>query len=175
MNCAKCKKKGVVKRVDKVFCKRCFTSIIDRAVRKRVRQYDLKKGQTVFVFGEISKYFLENVINLPLNVVMKGNKRVVELAKTSGKLDVLQWTMDDECMVFLDSMFNGKVLKKGKDFIKIFYSLEVRDLNNYIKLNKLKIKKIERKGELYRILDKLENKYPGTKTSLLKSTEKVKA
>ena len=182
MKCVKCKKKSTVKCVDKALCNRCFLSIIEKKFRKNFRKYEIKRNTRIIITDSLSKYFLLNVINIPLDIIevpnLKMNISNVEintlLKQNKAKYIALPLSIDDCCERFVFSLFNSKIYKENIKIIKLFRDISIDDINNYIKIKKINEKMFKRTGEIYDFINKFEKKYVGTKTSLLNSFEKVK-
>ncbi|PIN80487.1 hypothetical protein COV16_00795, partial [Candidatus Woesearchaeota archaeon CG10_big_fil_rev_8_21_14_0_10_34_8] len=96
MKCLSCNKKESKYK----YCKKCFVNIVERRVRKHVRVFGLKKDQKVVVNDNVTMYFLENIIHLPLKI----NKNI------GLKLSLI--TIDDECSAYLERLLFGKKTKK---------------------------------------------------------------
>lgn len=163
--CHKCIRKAAYKLVDKWYCGRCFSGLVDQKLRHNLRKYGLRKDSKLLVNDKASEYVVKKVINIPVEVV-KGKKKADYL--------VLPWTMDDENEEFLSMMFTNKkiITKENKKIIKLFYPLSKKDMKNYFSLKKISYS--PSKTELNTMLDKFEARHPGTKSSLLKSEERLK-
>src|SRR3989344_2675091 len=168
MKCIKCKAK-VLDDFD--FCRGHFIENIERRVKKDIRQNNLiEKDETLIIKDDLSRYFLKNVINVPVKIV------------SSGKHDkeVLLWTMDDEILVFLDALFGRKKLKGSgigiiKGRIKLFRTVTDRELEAYAKIKGIKFskKRTEKEKKVLAELDLLEKDHRETRFSLIKSIEEI--
>lgn len=163
--CHKCNRKAEFRHVDKQLCRSCFSKQIEQKIRRNLRQYDIKKDSRLYVNDDASRYVIERVVNRPVKIVSEKKK--------SDRL-VVAWTLDDENEQFLNNMFLNKKLfgKEDKKTIKLFTPLSNSDMKNYFRIKKVKYSL--QKTELGAMLDRLEGKYPGLKTSLLKSQGKLK-
>jgi hypothetical protein len=166
--CHKCIRKAVYKLVDKSYCARCFSGLIEQKLRQNLRRYGLKKDSKLLVTDKASEYVVRKVLHIPVQIVQKKQK--------GQKPDhiVLPWTMDDENEEFLQMLFKGKkiVVKENKNIVKLFYPVAKKDLVSYFKLKKVPYKPV--KTEMNAMLDAFEEKHAGTKRSLLKSEERLK-
>ncbi|MFH1064076.1 MAG: hypothetical protein V1729_03280 [Candidatus Woesearchaeota archaeon] len=155
----------MTKLVDKWYCSKCFLGLIDQKLKQNLRRYKIKKNSRLLVSDKASEYVIREVINLPVQIV-------------TGKLKhdyvVLPWTMDDENEEFFLRLAdnNGLSVKDDDKVIKLFYPMSKMDMKTYLLLKK--VKHNFEKTEVNSMLDKLEAKYPGTKTALLKSEEKLR-
>jgi hypothetical protein len=163
--CHKCKRPAEARLVDKELCRGCFTRLVEQKIRRNLRQYDIKKDSKLHVADDASRYIIEKVVNRPV--------RIVDDLKKADRIAVA-WTLDDENEEFLNNMFLNKKLfgKEDKKVIKLFTPLSRKELADYLRIKKIKYS--PKKTELGAMLDRMESKYPGLKTSLLKSQCKLK-
>lgn len=163
--CHKCIRKSAYKLVDKWYCKKCFCQLIEQKIRQHLRKYKIKKDSKLLVTDKASEYMIKKVINVSVEIVRKKQR--------TGFL-VIPWTLDDENEEFLKIFLNNKkiVTKENKKLIKLFYPISKKDLTTYFRMKKIPYKPV--KTEINKIMDALEKKYPGTKTGLLKSEERLK-
>jgi hypothetical protein len=163
--CHKCIRKSVYKLVDKWYCGRCFSGLVEQKIRSNLRRYKLKKDSRLLVTDKASEYVVKRVINLPVRI-MHG--------KQQADYIVLPWTMDDENEEFLKMLFENRkiVMKENKKIVKLFYPISKKDMTQYLTLKKLGYK--AERTALNEMMDGFEKKYPGIKTSLLKSEERLK-
>lgn len=165
MRCVKCKAKVLG---DFDFCRSHFVENIERRVKKDIRQNNLiEKDEILLVKEPLSRHFVENVINVPVKIGKKGR-------------EVLLWTMDDEILVFLDTLFSGKKvkgsgigIKKGR--IKLFRTVTDKELEAYAKIKGIRFsrKKTESEKKILAELDRLEKDHKETRFSLIKSIEEI--
>lgn len=163
--CNRCSKTAELVLVDKHLCNNCFSRLIEQKIKKNLREYRLTKGMKLSITDEGCKYIIEKIINLPIEIV--------DEPESADKI-ILPWTLDDENEEFLGRMFEDKklVVPDDENKVKLFKTLSRTDMKNYFKIKKVKY--TVEKTELGNMIDKLEKKYPGLKTSLLKSQEKIK-
>jgi hypothetical protein len=77
--------------------------------------------------------------------------------------------LDDEIEQYLDNLFNNKKTKEIK-FIAFLSNISDDEIALFAKVNKIKGKKTA-KTRLGKMLDALEDRYPGSKFGLLKSLD----
>jgi hypothetical protein len=180
MACIKCKKpaKADIKHLGGSLCPSCFSEIIEKRVRKSLRDNDwIKPKDKVLVIddGTIKAkagiYILNSIFNKkPFNITVKKGtiKGASKLAKGYNKV-IIPWNADDEVEQFLDALFNAKKILKIKN-IKLLIKISDEELDYFAKTKKIKGKK-KAKSELGKKIDLLEKRYPGSKFGLLKSIE----
>jgi hypothetical protein len=163
--CHKCIRKAVHKLVDKWYCGKCFAGLIEQKIRQNLRKYGLKKDCRLLVTDKASEHVVRRVINIPVQIV-KG--------KQKADFIVIPWTMDDENEEFLSMLFSNKsiVVRENKRIVKLFYPVSKKDMKKYFGLKKVHYQ--AEKTEINSMLDTLEEKYPGTKRSLLRSEERLR-
>ncbi len=158
MKCSNCSKQAKIKYIDKKLCSACFCKIVERKIKQEFKNYGVVKDEKLSVSDDAVEWCLTEVIKLPLKLGEVGRR-------------VIAWTVDDEIEEFLVAMFESKKLKVGKE-IKLFKQLSKKDVEEYMKIKKIDYS-FER-TELNSKIDKINNKYPQTKNSLLKIIAKVK-
>ena len=163
--CHKCIRRSAYKLVDKWYCSKCFCSLVEQKIRRNLRRYDIRKDSKMLVTDKASEYVLKKVVNTPIRIVKKK--------QTTGYV-VIPWTMDDENEEFLKIIFENKnmVTKENKRIIKLFYPVSKKDMKTYFLIKEIRYK--PEKTRINSLIDPLEKKYPGTKTALLKSEERLK-
>ncbi|MBW2997149.1 hypothetical protein KY349_02285 [Candidatus Woesearchaeota archaeon] len=163
--CHKCIRRSAYKLVDKWYCGKCFCQLVEQKIRRHLRRYRIKKDSKLLVTDKASEYMLKRVVNVPVEIVKK---------KQSTGFLVLPWTLDDENEEFLKMFLKNKriVTKENKKVIKLFYPVSKKDMKIYFLTKKVTYRPV--KTEINQMIDILENKYPGTKTGLLKSEERLK-
>lgn len=162
--CHKCIRKAEHKLVDKWYCKKCFCRLVEQKIRRNLRRYRLKRGSTLCVTDKASEFMIRKVVNVPVKTVKKN--------QSTGYL-VMPWTLDDENEEFLKTYLKDRPMaKENKRIIKLFYPLSKKDMKSYFSINKITYR--PEKTQTNSMLDKLEEKYPGTKTGLLRSEERLR-
>ena len=101
----------------------------------------------------LTKYFVKKFIKLPIEVNRKGTALVSSC-------------VEEEIVQQLQYLFYNKKKKKTG----LFTDISADDLNYYCKIKKIKFQK-KLKGELFDFINKLEEKHPGIKNSLMKSVK----
>jgi hypothetical protein len=162
--CHKCNRKSEHKLVDKWYCAKCYSELVEQKIKHNLRRYSIKKDSRLLVSDKASKYIVEKVINLPVKIVGKGK----------ADYKILPWTTDDENEVLLrEFLENKKMPKEDKKTVKLFYPLSKKEMESYFRGKKIPYK--AERSEIDTILDAFEEKYPGTKASLLRSSESIRA
>ena len=90
--CHKCIRKAKHKLVDKWYCDRCFTKLVEQNVRRHLRVYGLKRDSKLSVNDKGCEYLLNRVVNIPIKIVHGRSK---------ADFLVMPWTLDDENEEFL--------------------------------------------------------------------------
>ena len=162
--CHKCNRKSEHKLVDKWYCAKCYSELVEQKIKHNLRGYSIKKDSRLLVADKASQYIIEKVINLPVKIVHKGK----------ADYKILPWTIDDENEVLLrEFLENKKMPKEDKKTVKLFYPLSKKEIGAYFKSKNVAYK--AERSEIDTILDTFEEKYPGTKASLLRSSESIRA
>ena len=145
VNCYSCVGKGEVKHLGRVLCKKCFSKIVERRIRKHLGRRLFKKGDRVLVVGEVEKILLERAVGgMPLEVVSR--KRLPKSVKEFNCV-VVGKTMDKVCGRFLERLFLGKFdlgKLEEKKFFNILEPLSDEEVKEYAKIKKIKF--VVRKG-----------------------------
>ena len=162
--CHKCLRRPEHKLIDKWYCSRCFCKLVENKIRQNLRKYKIKKDSKLFVADKASEYILRKVVNVPVQIIRRKQKNCHI---------VVPWTIDDENEEFIKMFIDNTKPKKqeNKTVIKLFYPLSKEDMKTYFRINKINYNPA--KTPINKALDKFEQKYPGTKTGLLKSEERL--
>ncbi|MBU0536161.1 MAG: hypothetical protein KKE20_04300 [Nanoarchaeota archaeon] len=156
MKCVKCERKEFMSS----FCRKHFLENIEGRVKKEVRQKSLiKKNEKLDIKDGLSRHFINNVMNMPVQKSNKGRK-------------VLMWTMDDEILRFLKEVFKGKKMKKDRvSGIRLFRTIKDKELETYAKLKGMKFGKKRSKDEkrILSEIDRLEKEHKETRFSIIRS------
>jgi hypothetical protein len=141
-----------------------FIKNIEKRVRKDIRINKLfKKDDKIYVSDKLSKLLIDKILgNLPKKYV----------SKSQANKTVVKHTLDDECNNFLEGlMFNKKKQVKG---IKLLRTVTDKEAMLFAKYYGISFKPDKKNKKIKEILNKLENLYPQTRFSLLKSLESLK-
>ena len=169
--CIKCPKPAKISlRHIKQVCPSCFSEIIEKRVRKAIRENKwIKRNDTVFVVDNgslafsVTKYLLESISkDLPMEI------QTVK-APREGKV-VLPWSLDDEIEGHLKDLF-GEERRQAKH-IRLLKNVSDEEIQVFAEVKKL-AGSLPEKSELGRKLSDLEEKYPGSKFGLLKSFQEL--
>ena len=150
------------------YCSSCFSHIIEKRVRKYIKECcPLKKGQRILAKDAVSRYFVKNVLHVPVTVVKKSQKK--------SDLVVSSATLDDVVVSFLESFLLGKKQKTRKDRkneLLLFSTITDEELALYCQYHQLAF--IPKKNKMKELVQKLEQEHHGTLHSLSKSAQDLK-
>ncbi len=165
--CVVCKKEAAF-QLQEWYCNSCFCGVIERRIKKYVRTVcPLQKGEHVIVVGDLTQYILQKVIQ-GLPIEREYRKTIPSSIPPHTKL-VLPWTMDKEASIFLDHLFQGKMIQdEHPQIMKLFLPVTIPEMKRYAEILHLPFPE-EEKNTTSSILNDLEQKYPSTKYSLAKS------
>jgi len=178
MDCIKCGKKAQIsmKHLGGDLCPTCFAEVIEKRVRKSLRENEwLKPDDDIIIIDDSTvkakavMYLLKSIFKgqpFKFNIKKASIASAEKLAKSKNKV-IIPWNMDDEVEQYLDALFNNKKIKKTK-LIKPLLNISDEEIDYFAKIKKLKGKK-KPKTKLGKMLDDLEKRYPGSKFGLLKS------
>jgi hypothetical protein len=142
-----------------------FSQRIEKRIRKDIRiNRFFKKDDKIYVNDKLSKLLIEHIIGtLPKTYTNK---------KKANKI-VIKYTLDDECDNFLNNLLFNKKIKKIEG-IKLLRTITDKEALLFAKYNNIKFIPNKKNNQIKNILDKLENLYPQTRFSLLKSIKNLK-
>ena len=167
MKCEKCSKKAAIdiNYLPKL-CKVCFCRLIEKRIRKftRINQV-FKRNDKVITVGDVCNYFVKSIAkDLPMAV-----KNVKTMPKPRKGFKILApWTLDDENNQFLEFLFLNKKPQK-QSFIKLLLPVTDQETALFAKIKKLNFKPNKKNPAITNFIEKLQEKYPEVKFSLLKS------
>ncbi len=181
--CAKCSKPAKVNlKTSGDYCNSCFLKVIEKRVRKdmRLNKWIEKNDKILFVDdnskeAKVGDYLLKSIIKgLPVKITKRKS------ASNASKYDkiILPWSLDMEVEEKLGLIFSKipkipkkqqqKKMKEEKKEIRLLRGLLDKEIEIFAKLKKFKCKKGS-KSKLQKMVDKLEERYPGCKFSVLNS------
>ena len=146
--------------------KKQFCNKIEKRIRKDIRINKLfSKGDKIYVKDKLSKFLIDKIIGtLP--------KEFVKSSKKANKI-VVKFTLDDECNDFLEKIMFNKNIKKVKG-IKLLQTITDKEALLFAKYNNIEFNTNKKNKKIKEILDRLENLYPQTRYSLLKSIKSLR-
>lgn len=184
--CIKCKKSKALVNLPHIknLCNNCFTKIIEKRIRKYVRINKIfRKNDKILVIDDLSFFLVKSIIkDLPAKIFLK-NMGIDDLSKSTVKNKIkkekinkiiIPWTIEDEANLFLNNLFSKKNKKINKKFIKLLMTITDKEAGLFAKINKLNFKENKKNKDIKNMLDSIEEKYPETKFSLLKSIKQMK-
>ena len=169
----------VVKINDKVFCE-----IIEKRIRKNIRlRYPFSKNDCILAADDLTAYLLNKILkDMPAKVysrktnieqLLKKDKKTSEFIKKNriNKI-VIPWTADDECCIFLKSVFSNKP-KKKIPYVKFLLTATDDEIGKFAKINRIPWKPNKKDRKILQFIEELNKLYPQTKFSLLKSAIRI--
>ncbi len=169
MNCLNCQREittklGCISNCHR-YCKNCFSHIIERRVRKYIReQGPLKRNQRIVVSDLLREHFIKHITHVPLVVVKKRQKE--------NDLSVILYTLDDVVVQFLNHFLLGKKKQKqNKNRLFLFSTVTDEELGLYCVYHHLGF--VPKKHPLKEMLTKMEKQQPGTLYALYKSAKEL--
>ncbi|MBI4919176.1 hypothetical protein HY837_04545 [archaeon] len=176
MICQKCKQEREL--FTGKLCSSCFINVLEKRIKKSIReQGGLERNEKILflldesVESKITKFFFEKIYsNLPLKIDYE--KKGSENPEFSGLFDyqkgeydkiIVPFTSEKVINDFLKSLFENESFEREKR-INFLESLTIEEIKDVAK-----IKNFEGITNTHELLDKIEEKYPGSKHSLLKS------
>lgn len=182
MKCRKCKTQAKANfKQTGPLCENHFIEMIEKRVRKELRTKKLiqKNDKILFINNGSKEYFVSNYLlksiikNLPVKINAKKSSKLNLISAKHNKI-IIPWSLDDEAEEFLEFIFNkNKPKKLSKKAIKMLKNVSDEEIELFAKIKRFKYKKTI-KSKIKHMLDKLENKYPGYKFSLLNSIKQMK-
>ena len=178
MKCIKCSKKVniSIKHLGGDLCSNCFAEVIEKRVRKSLREHDwLKPDDDIIIIdnstlkAKVVVYLLKSIFKgqpFRFNIKKAEISSAEKIAKARNKV-IIPWNLDDEIKQYLDALFNNKKIKKT-ELIKPLLNISDEEIGYFAKIKKIKGRKTP-KTRLGKMLDNLEKRYPGSKFGLLRS------
>ena len=169
MNCLSCQKEtptklGYVSNSHR-FCKFCFSHIIEKRVRKYLKDHPLKRGQRIVALDPVRLYFAQHVMHIPLIILKRASQK--------NDTVILLETLDDLAVSYLDRLFSGKKAQKQKKTDLLIFSTVMDDeLALYCLYHNIPF--IAKKHPLKQFLLRMETEHPGTIQALYKSMQDLK-
>src|SRR3989344_4191802 len=122
-----CGKEALLTIADKVWCRSCFIDQFERRVKKVLREKPFQRGERVLIVGNVAVFVIKRIINMPLELVF--TERTIE-----GEKAVVEWTLDDECVEFLERMSTDGRLQDDKR-LKLFMYLRDSEVAAYAQMH----------------------------------------
>ena len=169
MNCLSCQKEiptklGYVSNSHR-FCKFCFSHIIEKRVRKYLKDHPLKRAQRVVASHSASLYFAQHMMHIPLTILKRPSKKSDTI--------ILSETLDDLAVSYLDRLLSGKKTRnQKKNILLLFSSVTDEELALYCLYHKIPF--VAKKHSLKQFLLRMEIEHPGTIQALYKSMQDLK-
>ncbi len=202
MKCIKCNNDSTVKTEDKYFCSSCFCEVIEKRFRKEIRRQemfsrDMKKSSVdknnsvagnikILIIDDnsekaaLNKYLLKEIVNdrrVKFKIKKITSFNALHEYDKNNEFDkmVIPWNIDDEVNGYIAYMLENKMISMKKDsrIIKPLIGVTTNEIILFLKIKKLSFKKNKEKDDIEIMIERLDNRYPGTKFSILKTIKKV--
>jgi len=178
--CKRCDKKAELE-----FCKPCYLKVIEKRIRKYLRvNFKMTQDQTWLSFDRATTYMIKkiqpridlvtmpksrfNIMHWSLSILK--NQQVLSYIK-ANKINkvLLPLTKDSIIEDYIINLYKGNKHQKYsfKKFIPLFLAIDDKEFKWY--LNERKIKFRLPNSRIREDIDTIENKYFGTKSSILSS------
>jgi hypothetical protein len=173
MNCSKCNRPALpgVDYAGKNYCEKHFLELMERRIRKHLRTGgELDPKKEYFLFDDssseftLTKYFLEKIFNKRLIL-----REIKSISGKSSRRIIFPSNLDEQALLFLDQFLLNKKNKKEEKIIplEVLQQREVELLCGILGMNfKKRVKR--------NLLQKLEEKHPGTMFSLFQSRQNLR-
>ena len=185
MKCSVCNKKAEanLKHLG-VLCKECFSRTIEKRIRKTTRINRIfKKNDNILVFDKLSFFMVNKIVkDLPkkiffykeYNNISQLNTKPIKDCIKKNKINriIIPWTLDDEINQFLEQIFLNKKIKEN-EYIKLFKDATEEELDLFSKFNKIEYIKNKKNKGIEDFINKVEDRYTGTKFKLKKSYDRL--
>ena len=172
MLCAKCGKNNSESNLKHFgsLCRFCFCALIEKRARKYIRiSKFFRKNDKLLIVGDLCFYLVQSIIKgLPVKIV-----KISKIKNIKGYKTVIPWTLDDEVNSFLGSVFSNKKTKEN-DCIKLLKTITDEEAALFARFKNIKFTPNKKNKDIQEMLDRLEERYPGSKFGLLKSSGEIK-
>lgn len=149
MDCRTCKYRSDIIHMGIPYCKKCYSEIIWRRIRKEVRFLKIGKYEDITVSGRLSQFFLRKIFS--------GSNKKITVSKDPL---VQEWFIENTILVFFGEKDNKK--------IKLFSSCTEDEIIQFCRFNGVQYSKAIWPKSIIE-LGRLEKLYPGIKHGLVKS------
>lgn len=165
LKCAKCPKTATVAIPygERNYCDKHFLEFIEKRIRKDLRKSKLNTKQEQILLNdnsteyEITKYYLKEIYN---------NRLEFKESKKNSECTIIPRTIGEETTLFLEQFLKNKNATNN-NLINPLKHITPNELKELSRILKIKYQKKENNE----ILEKLENSYPGTMFSAMKTKE----
>lgn len=165
MTCV-CGREGSLKLADKTLCRSCFIGQIERRFRKTLGEKPLQKDEKVLVVGQLAADVFKRIVTMPLHATFSDR-----IQQGYGRV-VIEWTMDDECVAFLEQM-GGNWGFAADTHVKLFRSCRDTEIATYAQLREIVFVPREKNKEWNVFLAAFDD-HPDMMYNLLKNVEGIK-
>ena len=173
MTCIKCARQEIttIKPIGNV-CASCFCEIIEKRVRKELREFDwVKKGERVLLVNDGSQQAAVGIaiFRRILGSVPVDIKEAHSIDYSFDRV-VVPWSADEEVERRLQRVFEGKKEVEDVKVVHLMRTVMRDEIALYASVRGLQ--GVPRKrSEFGAVLDRFDSRYPGMKLSLLRGVE----
>jgi hypothetical protein len=163
MTCFKCSKPAITYdlTIGKL-CKHCFTKQLERRVKRSIRGFWPKKEDVLIVPGN----FLEAAVTRHvLTTLLKGFPCSIQ--KQGKGTPVHITNLETHACIILDNLFTQKELPEHA--FAPLHTIPQQDIMLYADIKHIPYEEKLENHHLHKTLQHIEQKYPGTTNSLIKS------
>ena len=169
MKCVNCKKESEIKIRDKNFCKNCFIKVFERNIFRAIKHYEMFSKKDKLGLLKDKNYRI--ILNILRKITDKRNQEIKLINKPQKNLKIILSTnLDDIAITALSNYLNNKTIKikpNNEKLIIPLYFCSDEEIQAYSKFKNIKVS--FKQDRLRRLLNEIENKYPGTKNSIVNS------
>ncbi len=161
MECTSCRKRKIGTDFSNFkLCKKCFIKIMESRMKKEFRNLGNEEKLLPVRRVSLLKFIIKKLIKNPgIKIVRKNPTKTV-----FGN------TLEEEISSFFSKDF------RKREFIMPFRNIMENELEQYARINNVKLEKVKKEmleREFENMFNKLEEKRPGAKFSVLKSIDRI--
>lgn len=161
--------------------------LIEKRVRKdiRINKLILKNDKLLVLddgsyCSKLNIFMLKSIIKDPTIIIEIKKIDLFDYAKFNNDIKynktIIPWCLDDEIALYLKSMFeNKKQIIISDKTISLILGVTKKEIKDFLDIKKIKYKSskpIDKDIKLF--IGNIDNKYPGTRFSILKSIKALR-
>lgn len=177
MHCQRCPR-DAVGGIRQRLCECCFCQWMERRIAKELREHDLLKKDAAFVVDHaLCEHVLKSIVKgMPVTIVRAPDDEKDERSASGSGIRVRCWTLDDEIVALLEAVFSGETpIGLGhRGTIKLFLPITDAELGVYARAKGFSFTP-QPKGDVQKILERLEKNHPETRFSIASSAKEIAA
>lgn len=168
-------------------CTGCAAHIIEKRIRKYVRMSRLiQRNDVIWTADRLAGCITKGIVKgtpvkwlkkkEKMRNILKNSRNVKAFIRKNGiRKVIISRTLDDEIAAFMKrALENGQPEKDDKKIVPLLIKVTDQEAGILAKHHKVQFKPNQENREIKDMLDRMEERYPETKFSLLKSAEKIK-